>query len=154
MIMGIAPGVASFTPVGFVFTFQQAIFASALAALAPSPSSAAGIAGFATAWESAMLASTVVVGPGSFVPPPLPTSIFSAVFSTTIDASSIASGKNKIMELVSSAPVDDAQNSDFPVKFREATLLLTFTAIGLDSEPIPPAGPGPQPFSAVNVPLE
>ncbi len=49
-------------------------------------------------------------------------------------------GKAKVQELASSVPVADASNSDFPVKMREAFLLLTGTVTGTNSV-IPIPGP-------------
>lgn len=152
-LAGITTSPAALVPSGFVFTFAQPAFAAQLLALGPETSALAGITGFANAWEAALNATTVVVAPGSAIPPPTPPTIFSVVISTTIDPASIAAGKAKLLELVTAPPVADPQNSQFPVKFREATLLLTITVIGLDSQPPPSAGPGPQPLTAANVPL-
>ena len=125
------------TSAGFLFTFAEATFALALSSLAPTTDPVAGITNFATAWEGAILASIVVVSPGAFIPPSSPATIFSVVTGTVIDPPSIAAAKAKIIELSSSSPVDDPQDSEFPVKFREATLLLTITVTGLNSAPTP-----------------
>lgn len=153
MISGISPDPAAFVPVGFVFTFPTPLFASQLQTLPPVADAVAGITGFANAWETALNGTTIVVGPGSAIPPPSPTTIFSAVFTATIDPPSIAAGKAKLLELVTAPPVANPLDSQFPIKFREATLLLTFTVTGLDSQPPPSAGPGPQPLTASNIPL-
>lgn len=152
-IVGITTNPANLVPVGFTFTFAQPVFAAQLLALTPVGDALSGITGFANAWETALLATTVAVSPGSAIPPPTPPTIFSVVTTTVIDPASIAAGKAKILELVTAPPVADAQNSLFPVKFRDATLLLTITVTGLDSQPPPSAGPGPQPLVAANVPL-
>lgn len=125
------------TSAGFVFTFAETTFALALTSLSPTTDPVAGITSFANAWESAILATTVVVAPGAFIPPSDPATTFSAVTGTVIDPPSIAAAKAKIIELGSSSPVDDPQDSEFPVKFREATLLLTITVTGLNSLPTP-----------------
>ncbi len=152
-IVGITTDPSALVPTGFVFTFNQALFASGLSSLGPTPSAVAGITAFADAWLASMQASTAVVAPGSFAPPSSPTTLFSVVNSTTIDAASMTAARSKLLELTSAAPVADANDSEFPVKFREATLLLTITVIGLDSQPPPSAGPGPQPLTVAAVPL-
>lgn len=151
MIADIEPDPSAFTAVGFLFTFQPTIFANGLSSLPPTTDPASGIIGFATAWEAALLASIALVGPGSVYGPSSPATTFSAVATTIIDIPSIALGKAKLLELIGAAPVDDAQNSQFPVKFREATLLLTFTAVGTDSTPTPA---GPLPLTAALVPFK
>lgn len=153
LITGITTDPAALVPTGFLFTFAQPVFAAQLLALTPVGDALSGITGFAAAWEAALLASVALVLPASFVPPTSPATLFSAVTTTTITPVSIAAGKAKILELVTAPPVADAQDSQFPIKFREATLLLKITVVGLNSLPPPPAGPGPQPFTAANVPL-
>lgn len=150
-LTGITTDPAALVPSGFVFTFAESIFAAQLIALTPTTSALDGIQGFADAWEVALNATTVVVAPGSAVPPPSPSTTFSAVTTTVIDPASIAAGKAKLIELVTAPPVADPQDSLFPVKFREATLLLTITVSGLDSTP--PGSGGPLPLVAANVPL-
>lgn len=149
-IVAITTDPAALIPVGFTFPFPVALFATQLQAIAPNPSALAGITAFADAWEAAMLATIPSVSSGSAVPPPSPPTIFSVVISTVLDPAGIAAGKAKIIELAASPPVGDALNSQFPVKFREATLLLTITVTGLDSTPTPA---GPLPLVAANVPL-
>jgi hypothetical protein len=152
-IIGITTDPTKLVPTGFVFTFAQSLFASSLLSLTPTADTTAGITGFANAWETALNATVAVVGPGSFIPPSTPNTLFSVVTTTTIDPASIALGKAKLLELITAPPVADPLSSLFPEKFRDATLLLTITSIGLDSEPIPPGGPGPQPLTAANIPL-
>lgn len=149
-IVNIETDPSSFTASGFVFTFAKPIFQSQLLSLTPTNNALAGITGFANAWETALNASSVIVGPGSFQNPATPTTTFSAIISSTIDPTSIATGKAKILELVTAPPVADANDSQFPIKFREATLLLTITVIGLDSTPTPA---GPLPLTVANIPL-
>lgn len=151
IIPGITTNPANLTPVGFVFTFPVATFATQLQALGPAPTALAGITGFANAWETALLATVVVVAPGSFIPPSTPATLFSVVNSTIITPASIAAGKAKLLELVTAPVVADPLLSEFPVKFREATLLLKITVTGLNS--VTPANGGPNPLTAPNVPL-
>ncbi len=139
---------------GFTFVFNEPVFAGALAALPPTPSQALGIAGFAAAWETAILTTifpaTLNVAAGAFIPPQSNATLFSAVNSVLLDPPSIVAGKAKIMELVSAPPAGSGLDSQFAEKFREAFLELTITVVGLDSTP-PPAGP--LPLTAALVPL-
>jgi len=149
-IIAISPDPLVLVPAGFLFTFNVATFSTMLSALAPVPTAAAGILGFANAWEAALLASTAIMGPGSALVPPSPATIFSVVILTVIDPASIALGKAKLLELATAPPETDANDSLFPEKFRDATLLLTITVTGLNS--IPPIV-GPLPLTAPMVPL-
>ena len=136
------------TTTGFTFPFAEAVFAAALIALTPTTDALAGITGFANAWESAILLTIPTVAPGAFIPPSTPATLFSVVTGTIIDPASTALGKAKIIELASASPVPDPQDSEFPVKFRDATLLLTITVTGLNS-----VSPTPGPLVAAAVPL-
>lgn len=153
MIAAITTDPAALVPTGFVFTFNKPIFEAQLLALTPKDNALAGITGFADAWNAALTASTVVVAPASFKPPTSTTTLFSLVTTTTIVPASIAAGKAKILELVSAPPVASAQDSQFPIKFRDATLLLKIKVVGKDSQPPPNAGPGPQDLTVDNIPL-
>lgn len=149
-IAGIQPDPTALVASGFVFNFALPIFQSQLLALTPVTTPIEGIKKFADAWEAAMLATVVVVAPGSFIPPTSPPTLFSVVLTTLIDPPSIQLGKLKILELVASPPASSAPDSKFADKFFEATSLLTITVTGLDSTP-PPAGP--LPLTAPLVPL-
>lgn len=128
--------VATPLPVVFGASAFKAIYSNLTSDL----SQADAIAIIANAWEAGLLTSTVTVLPGDSIGVPVPTTIWSAVTSTVIDAPSIALGKAKILELIGAPNAKDALDSQTPVKFREATLLLTVTTTGLDSTPTP-AGP-------------
>jgi len=104
----------------FAFNFAEAAFAAELIVLAPADQ-VTGINNFADAWETAILATT---------PTATAAAGFDSVSSIAIDAASIALGKLKILELIAAVPEADAQDSLFPVKFRDATLLLTVTISG------------------------
>ena len=151
-IANIAPDPSFLTAVGFVFAFPTPAFASALMALPPTTSAPAGIAGYAAAWETSILSIVYPVGisvsSGSSIPPTAPPTTFSAVTSVLIDPSSIAAGKAKILELINSKPVSNSNDSQFPIKFREATLMLKINVSGMNSQP-----PTPVPLVAMNVPL-
>ena len=139
-------------PAGFVFTFPEASFATALQALSPTTDASAGIQSFADAWEDALnslvFPASLSVTLGAFAPPTSPTTLFSSVTMVTLVPASITAGKNKIIELATSTPVDDPNLSEFPVKFREAFLLLKIKVVGLDS-----TTPTPVPLTVDNIPL-
>jgi hypothetical protein len=147
-ILPISPDPGVFVAAGFLFTFNVSVFQTQLSLLTPVNNALAGITGFANAWEAAILASTVVVSPGSALVPPTPATTFSAVATSLIDTTSIALGKAKLLELVSAPQVPDANDSEFPEKFREATLLLTMTVTGINS-----IVPVPTPLTAPFVPF-
>lgn len=134
------------------FVFNQTAFAAALIALTPTNNALAGITGFANAWEVAILTTifpaTLNVDPGAYTPPSSPATIFSSVTSVVLTPASIAAAKAKIIELASASPVSDVNNSEFPVKFRDAFLLLKINVIGLDS-----VSPTPSPLTVSNIPL-
>lgn len=147
-IAAIQPDPTKLVATGFVFTFQSPTFASNLQTLGPTASATAGITGFADAWLTAMDASTAVVAPGTFKPPSSPATTFSIVASTVIDPASKTAARAKLLELITAPPVADPLLSQFPVKFREATLLLTITVTGTNS-----ASPTPAPLTVSAVPL-
>lgn len=147
-IINITTDPSVFIPSGFLFTFNTAVFQAQLSLLTPVSSQLMGITGFANAWEAAIMASIVVTAPGSALVPPSPATIFSVVASSIIDPASILLGKAKLLELVSSPQVADAMDSEFPEKFRDATLLLTATFSGTNS-----IVPVPTPLVAASIPL-
>lgn len=118
---------------GLTFTFNKAIFQTALLLLLPVPDALLGIKGFADAWQTAMASSVAITAVGSSVGAPSPATTWSVVASTTIDPASIVLGHTKILELVNSPKVADALESEFPIKFREAFLLLTISTLGTNS---------------------
>lgn len=134
----------------FTFTFNKSSFESGLISLGPTESASDGITAFADAWETAINASIVVVPVGASIGAPSPMTTWSVVTETIILSASISLAKLKILELISSPPVDDSDNSEFPIKFRDAYLLLQIQVTGLDSQLPPPAGPGPQPLIGVS----
>ncbi len=153
-IAKIEPNPDSLSAVGFTFIFNKALFATLLSTLPPTPSQPGGISSFAAAWETAVLTTlfpaTLSIAAGTVIPPPSPSTTFSSIISVVLDPASVVAGKAKIMELVSAPVAGDATDSQFPVKFREATLKLTITITGLDSTPTPA---GPLPLVAASIPL-
>jgi hypothetical protein len=147
-INGLEPNSAQFVPTGFSFTFAESVFATQLLNLSPTMSAVEGVTKLADAWAAAILASSIAVGPGSFIPPSTPATLFSVVASSTFDAASVTLGRSKILELIHATPVTNALDSEFPIKLRDAILILTFTVVGTDS--ITPV-PGPLTAASVGV---
>lgn len=94
------------------------------------------------AWEAGMLASTVQVKAGDSIGVASPATTWSSVTSSVFTPASIAASKAKVLEIAGALPTKNALESQAPVIFREATLLLKVTTTGLDSTPSP-AGPLP-----------
>ncbi len=127
-----------------VYTFVKAAFQVALLAMAPTNDASAAITILATAWASAIGAMIVV--PGTYIGAlPLPPVTWSVVNSSLIDVPSIAAGQAKIQELENAEPEADVLDSEFPIKFHEAFLLLTVSTLGFDSTP--PGSGGPLPLN-------
>lgn len=153
-IANIEPNPTSLVPTTFVFTFPVSTFATALAALTNTNNATTGITGFADAWKSAIqtmaFPATLSVATGAFEPPATSASTFSSVASVVIDPASITAAYNKILELATSPNVS-GDASEFPKKFRDATLLLTITVSGDDSTT--PGDGGPLALTVANIPL-
>ena len=126
---------------GFTFTFNKAVYQSQLS-LITGIGTTLDIQKLATAWETAVLASAAAVLSGTSIgSPPTNVNTWSAAPGTVIDIPSIALGKAKILELVDSPDDVEAEDSEYPVKMREAFLLLTMTTTGPDSTPPGSGGP-------------
>jgi hypothetical protein len=145
-IANIAPDPSALVASSFTFVFNSATFAAQLALLPPTLDPVSGIAGFAAAWSAAIALTiypvTLLVGPGAFIPPSTPATLFSAVTMVMINPASLVLAQAKIMELVTAPVVSDPMDSVFAEKFRDATLQLSIMVTGLNSIP-PPAGPLP-----------
>ena len=121
-------------------TFGAAAFKAIFSSLAQPITQVAAMNIIANAWEAGLLATTVLVKPLDSIGVPSPATTWSAVTTSVFDPASIALGKAKILELIGAPNADNAEDSLTPVKFREATLLLTVTTTGLNSV-TPTAGP-------------
>ena len=132
------------------FTFNKSVFAAQLQSLSYTEDALSGITNFANAWENAVLASTMVVPPGTYFESSSPKTTWSTVQSTVIDPASVQIGKLVIISLSAAPVATTAQNSLFPEKFRNAFLSLTVTITGLDSQ-TPPNGPMPLVLPAASV---
>ena len=126
------------------FDFKKGIFESALLVLPPTPSAAVGILGFATAWETAVVASsTLLVTSGDSLGAPSPATTWSVVSSSIVDTPSIAIGKAIILTLATMPPVPTVDLSKFPEIFRNAFLALTGSIVGMNSVVPPVPLPAP-----------
>lgn len=126
-----------------VFTFDKAEFQSGMEALPLSANQVTAITALGAVWESAIQTSILTISPGDSVGAPTPATIFSVVTSSVIDPASILVSKAALISsLIATPPVADSADSALPQAFRDAFLLLTGTAIGLDSTPTP-IGPLP-----------
>jgi hypothetical protein len=119
------------------FTFNQGVFQSQLMSLRPTSERNQAAMAVASAWETAMNASILMVTPGIFVGGPTPPTLFSAV-AGMIDVPSIMRGKMALYQtLVSAPPVDSAFTSVFPHAVYQAFMSLTVSLMGMNSVPIP-----------------
>lgn len=123
------------------FTFNKTTFLAALAGA--DAGTGTGVAAIATGIKNAV----VTAGSLTFTAPisigtASPTNTYSVVASSVITAASSLLAESKINELSSAVPVSSATDSLFPVKLREAFLLLTADVIGTDTQ-----APTPQPKS-------
>lgn len=136
------------------FTFNKAIFAAQLLSVAPSPTTAIAAQVMANCWSTAMMASMIVVAPGSsFGSPALPT-LWSVVILSMLDIPSIMLAKVALgVELTVLQVVQKEKESPLGPAFRNAFLKCTATVSGLNSLLPPPAGPGPLPLIVPMVPL-
>lgn len=139
-------------PVGFIFVFNSAAFAAQLASLQPVSDPSQGMKGFADAWASTIKTIVYPVGitvlPGTSGVPKTPATTFSVISSVLIDPASIEAGKAKIAELANAKPVENPNDSEFPVKFREAFLQLKINIAGINS-----ITPTPAPYQLMNISL-
>lgn len=119
---------------GMTFTFGKEAFQGALADNKAET--------LASAFEAGILASTVLVAVGSFVGTQAPASTFSVITTSVINPASLIAAKAKVLEVMGLPPKEAANQSQFPLKLREAFLLLKIDTVGLDSTPTP-AGPLP-----------
>jgi len=124
------------TPV--VFTFNKTVFLASLASV--SAATGDGVSKMALGFSNAVLtAGSLVVSPGAFIGSATPATTYSAVASSVITPAGALAGKTKIEELSSAPLVTDPLLSTFPVKLREAFLLLTANISGTNSVAPTPA---------------
>ena len=100
------------------FQFDSSTFESTLLDSSFDPPN--GLENTATAWEAAILTSTLTITP------PTSTPATDTIASVIVDPPSIAVGKAAILS-TDLTPVSDAKDSDYIVKLRQAFLSLTYT---------------------------
>ena len=83
--------------------------------------------------NSVLQTGTLAVQSGSYIEVSSPATTFSSVSNSVIDPPSSILLENKILELLNSEPVEDANASEFPIKIRSAFLLLTAIIVGTNS---------------------
>jgi len=119
---------STYVPPG-TFTFNKSVFVAGLAGVTSGTGD--GVTKIASAFQSAVqTVGSLVVTPGTAFGAATPAQTFSVVASSVLIA---AAGKAKIEELSSAPLVSDPLLSQFPVKLRDAFLLLTATISGTNS---------------------
>ena len=122
----------SYTPdSNIAFTFNKSIFLAGLADVDSGLGNGAIVMG--TAFQSAIDSSILLLTPPISIGTPSPTTTFSSITTSVFTPTSSLAASNKIAELVNAEKVLDPLLSEFPVKLREATLLLKANISGLDS---------------------
>lgn len=130
------------------FTFNKDVFVSNL-------TDVNGVLGLSTAFSQAITSSTMVVSTGDSISNPAapPSSILGATPppTCTVVPASIQTGANVILTLASAPLTNDPNNSQFPIKLRQAFAGLLYSVVGVDSTPAPS---GPLPINLPSVTVE
>lgn len=139
-------------PSPILFTFQKSILAGILSSLVASPDPVVGRTAIATGWQSAVLASILIVGAGaSTTPVPTPPTQFSAPPVVVPTVALVTLAYNALVAELLAAPLaEKAEDSAVPVALRNAFLAIGYDVTGLNSI-IPPVGPLPLVALAVGV---
>jgi hypothetical protein len=133
------------------FTFQKALFATGLKKAMPVTAAPQGAMAIADAWEMAILASTMVIPPGSSLGVASPATTWSVVAATIILPPSVALGKLSLMQTLSSAPpVPETSASQLGPALYQAFASLMVSISGMNSLP-PPSGPTPLPLPSAPI---
>lgn len=133
------------------FTFQKALFSAPLKALQAVPEPISGRIAVANAWQSAILASTMVPGAGLAVGSPAPPTLFSAPPVVMIFPVSVTLAyTGMVADLIAMPLAPDALGSKMPSILYTAFTKLMYMVQGLNSLP-PPAGPLPLMLPSVPV---
>jgi len=127
------------------FTFQKSIFESALIAIGAVPAiePLSPAISLATAWQSAVLASTMVISSGTvIVPPPPPSSGVVASLAAVVDPTIALAFTSLVAELAPGIPVGTPLEAKLPTALFNAFSKLSYSMVGTDST-VPPVGPLP-----------
>jgi hypothetical protein len=133
------------------FTFNKPIFIVQLMAMAATPFQPIAAQGIAMAWQTAMLASIMVVAPGSYLGAPTPATTWSVVFSSLIDPPSVMAATSVMIATISAAQAVGVGSQSImgPALFAGFST-STVTVTGLNAVPSPA---GPLPLVAPLLPL-
>ena len=128
------------------FTWQKGIFQPLFAAVAmiPSIDPLTPALKIAAAWQSATVASTMIISAGAAMNPPPPgTNGIVGTAVAVIDPATLALAvSGLISDLVSAKPAAAAAAATLPRAMYKAFTTLTYTITGIDTKP-PPTGPIP-----------
>ena len=115
-----------------LFTFNNATFMAGITGLSPSPTPAAGAAAFAAAWESAILASVIIIPPGAFIGVSSPATLFSVVTTVVPIVTPVA---KTILQaaLIAAPPALTALASAYPVELFSAFFNYQYLVTGINS---------------------
>lgn len=131
-----------------ILTFDEATFSSQLQALAPVGDDS-WIAGFAAAWEAAVLASTIAISTvtdSTSWPVSITDTLTVTDPSTTI--TTIATAKSTLESGLAASTADNNPPEPMAQAIHDATLAFSFNTIGLGGTPISPV-PVPVPRDAL-----
>ena len=129
-----------------VFTWQKAIFESLfrIISITPSLDPITPAIKVATAWQTSILASTMIISAGATMsPPPPPTNGIISIATAVIDPATVAAAFSGIIADLSSAkPSPTRLQAELPKAIYKAFTKITYTVTGIDTSP-PPTGPFP-----------
>jgi len=132
------------------FTWQKGLFENLFKIISKTPSfdPITPAIKIATAWQTATLASTMMISSGAQFAPPLPPSNgIVAIAAAVIDPATLAIAYTGIIaDLSSGTPAEIRSKAVFPKALFKAFSSITFTVSGIDTTLPPPAGIGPVPF--------
>lgn len=135
-------GIAGITG-SVTFTFNKAIFILQLMAMAATPLQPIAAQGIAMAWQTAMLASIVIVAPGASLGPPTPPTTWSVVITSLIDPPSVMAATTIMIATISAAQaVGIGSQSIMGPALYAGFAASTVTVTGTNSVS-PPSGPLP-----------
>jgi hypothetical protein len=114
-----------------VFTFNSSVFASSIASLKPTQTPASNLNQIASAWQSAILASTFIVSSGAYIGSPSPATLFAAPPAATPIPSAGMAALSAELNIGFNTPTASA--SVFPIAFYNAFAALQFSLTGMNS---------------------
>ena len=109
------------------FTFSKASFVAPLLSLQP-VTDTSGMIALANAWQTAVLASTMVTLPGAYIGAASPATTFASCVTSIFPSSVVIAYNTLLSNLLSAKPV--AEDPMFPVYLRNAFAGLQYTITG------------------------